>query len=101
MPTADTRPGSPPLRRWSRRHRIPPGLLRRADTARYLGIGTSTLDRLNAAGLVPQPIRLAGSLGWNRRELSAWIDHGCPSRAEWSALWQALLTARRTGGRAK
>lgn len=85
-----------PIRENSRRRLIPPGLLRRTGTARYLDIGVSTLDRLNAAGLVPKPIRLAGSLAWARAELAAWIAHGCPEREEWSALWSAIV-ARRTG----
>ena len=86
--TANTRP---------KRRRLPPGLLRRAAAARYCGVGCSTWDRLSAAGLTPAPIRLAGSVGWSRRELALWIDHGCPPRSEWEPLWQALLTTRRTG----
>jgi predicted DNA-binding transcriptional regulator AlpA len=76
---------------------VPPGLLRRPDAARFLAVGLSTLDRLSAAGLVPRPIRLAGSLCWSRAELSEWCRHGCPPRAEWQPVWQALLAARRTG----
>lgn len=85
-----------PTNRNPRPRLIPPGLLRRAAAARYLDVGTSTLDRLNAAGLVPKPIRLGGSLAWSRAELAAWIAHGCPGREEWSALWSAIV-ARRTG----
>lgn len=92
---------SPPLttvpdsrRRNTRRRRIPPGLLRRKDAAAFLGIGGSTLDRLNAAGLVPAPIKLAGSVCWSRDELAEFCRRGCPPRAEWSATWKALLAAR-------
>jgi predicted DNA-binding transcriptional regulator AlpA len=87
---------APAARKRSKRRRVPPGLLRRPDAARYCGVGCSTWDRLAAAGLTPAPVRLAGSVAWSRRELALWIDHGCPPRAEWAALWQALL-ARRTG----
>jgi predicted DNA-binding transcriptional regulator AlpA len=87
---------TPTIHRNARRRCIPPGLLRRKAAARYLDVGTSTLDRLNAAGLVPKPIRLGGSLAWPRAELAAWIAHGCPQRAEWSPLWSAIV-ARRTG----
>lgn len=79
----------------SRRRRIPPGLLRRAEAARYCGAGVSTWDRWTAAGLTPAPVRIGGALAWGRRELTAWIDHGCPTRAVWSAVWHANLTARR------
>ena len=74
-----------------------PGLLRRAAAARYCGVGPSTWDRLAAAGLTPAPVRLGGSVAWSRRELAAWIDHGCPPRAEWSPVWKSAVTARRTG----
>ncbi|MBA4063631.1 MAG: hypothetical protein C0501_07945 [Isosphaera sp.] len=81
----------PPARK---RRRLPPGLLRREAAARYCGVGPSTWDRLTAAGRTPKPIRLGGSVGWSRRELGAWIDRGCPPRAEWAPVWAALLAAR-------
>ncbi|HEX4607838.1 MAG TPA: hypothetical protein VH092_06490 [Urbifossiella sp.] len=84
-----------PLPKNSRRRLIPPGLLRRSAAARYLDIGLSTLDRLNSGGLVPKPIRLAGSLAWSRAELAEWCRHGCPPRAEWVHVWSAIV--RRTG----
>jgi predicted DNA-binding transcriptional regulator AlpA len=76
--------------------RFPPGLLRRKAAARFCGVGASTWDRLTAAGRTPAPIRLGGSVGWSRRELALWIDHGCPPRAEWEPIWNALLQSRRT-----
>jgi predicted DNA-binding transcriptional regulator AlpA len=82
-----------PSRRKARR--LPPGLLRRVVAARFCGVGASTWDRLTAAGLTPAPIRLGGSVGWSRRELALWIDHGCPARAEWEPVWRAVRTARR------
>jgi len=88
---------STPPRNNSRR-RIPPGLLRRPAAAAHCGIGGSTLDRLNAAGLTPQPVRLGGSLAFSRAELAAWCARGCPPRDQWSAMWKAIL-ATRTGVR--
>ena len=66
-------------------------LLRRVAAARFCGLGASTWDRLSAAGLTPAPIRLGGSVGWSRRELALWIDHGSPPRAEWEPIWAAVL----------
>jgi predicted DNA-binding transcriptional regulator AlpA len=80
-----------------KRRRLAPGLLRRVAAARFCGVGASTWDRLAAAGRTPAPIRLGGSVGWSRRELTLWIDHGCPSRAEWEPIWKALLCSRRVG----
>ncbi len=82
-----------PVRR--NRRRLPPGLLRREAAARFCGVGESTWDRLTAAALTPAPIHLGGSVGWSRRELALWIDHGCPPRAEWEPLWRASVAARR------
>jgi predicted DNA-binding transcriptional regulator AlpA len=83
----------PKPRRNSRRLLIPPALLRRKDAAAFLGIGGSTLDRLTAAGLVPAPIKLAGSVCWSRGELAEFCRHGCPPRTEWAARWNAIVTA--------
>ncbi len=87
-------PTAPPRRKG---RRLPPGLLRRVGAARFCGVGASTWDRLTAAGLTPAPIRLGGSVGWSRRELALWVDHGCPPRAEWEPVWKATLQARRAG----
>ena len=85
-------PATPKVRpkaRW-----LPPALLRRAAAARYLDVGTSTLDRLNAAGLVPRPVRLGGALAWSRAELAEWCRRGCPPRDQWTPLWESLLARR-------
>ncbi len=74
----------------------PPGLLRREAAARFCGVGASTWDRLAAAARTPAAIRLGGTVGWSRRELALWIDHGCPPRAEWAPIWRTWLAARRT-----
>ncbi len=77
--------------------RPPPGPGGRpAGSRRVCCVGTSTWDRLTAAGLTPAPIRLGGSVAWSRRELTVWIDYGCPPRAEWEPVWRTLRTARRT-----
>jgi predicted DNA-binding transcriptional regulator AlpA len=80
-----------PIRKTARRRTLPPGLLRRRAAAAYCSVGTSTWDRLTAAGLTPAATKLSGACAWSRRELSAWIDHGCPDRATWGPIWQDLL----------
>ena len=87
---------APTNRRNLRRRPIPPGLLRRAAAARFCSAGVSTWDRWTAAGLTPTAIRISGAVYWSRAELAEWCRHGCPPRAEWSALWSAIV-ARRTG----
>ena len=78
----------------ARRRLLPPALLDRPDAAAFLSISVSTLDRLNAAGEVPAPVRLGGRLAWGRRELSAWAARGCPDRAAWSKLWPLIRDRR-------
>lgn len=95
-PTAETDTPTPKART---RRPLRPGLLRRERAARYCGVGESTWDRLTAAGMTPAPIRLGGSVGWSRRELARWIEHGCPARAEWAPIWTSLRAAGRAGAR--
>ena len=70
-------------------------LLRRDEAARACGKGTSTWDKLTAAGLTPAPIKLGGTVLWCAEELAAWVRHGCPPRAEWEPLWKDVV--RRSG----
>ena len=50
------------------------------------GMSVATVERLHNSGrLGPQPLRLGTRLvRWNRNELVAWIDAGCPPRHEWT-----------------
>lgn len=78
------------------RRRLRAVLVRRSQAAEVCGLGTSTFDRHDAAGLVPAGRKVGGCKLWSIAELKAWAAHGCPQRAEWAAVWQAIVTARRT-----
>jgi hypothetical protein len=80
-----------------RRRRLPPSLVRRKGAATMCGMGVSTFDRADAAGLVPAARRVGGCKLWCVAELRAWAARGCPDRQSWQPIWQALLIARRTG----
>ena len=68
-----------------------PELLRSTDSAKMCGnMGRSTWDRLTAMGKTPEPIRLGSTPMWSRRELQAWIDHHCPDRDAWTAIWNRI-----------
>ena len=82
-----------------KRRPVPPAMLRAPEAADYCGLGASTWHRLSAAGEVPEPRKVGGSVLWDRRELAAWSAHGCPPRAEWAPLWRSILS--RCYGRAK
>lgn len=92
---ADTLPITPPARKKPRR-RVPPTLVRRTGAAALCSMGLSTFDRADAAGLIPAARWVGGCKLWSVAELKAWAARGCPPRAEWSAIWNVLLT----GGRA-
>ena len=53
--------------------------------SQMLGVSLRQVWRLNAAGKLPQPIRLGGSVRWNRDEILRWFRAGCPSRQTWDA----------------
>ena len=63
------------------------------DAAAFIGLGRSTLDRYNAARLVPEPRRVGNRLLYSRDELAAWLRHGSPPRDEWVPIWRAILAA--------
>jgi len=70
--------------------RIEPAALRRPQAARFVGMGTSTWDRHDAAGLIPEALRIGGVKVWSVAELKAWLAAGCPDRAAWRDLWVEL-----------
>ena len=40
----------------------------------------------DAAGKIPQPVRIGRSTLWRTEELRAWVTAGCPRRKEWEDL---------------
>src|SRR6516162_6860453 len=53
--------------------------------AALAGIGRSTWWRLHAAGKTPAAIKIGRAVRWNRAEIVAWIEAGCPDRLTWEA----------------
>lgn len=53
--------------------------------SRLLGVSLRQVWRLNATGKLPRPIRIGGSVRWNRAEVLRWFDAGCPDRQVWEA----------------
>jgi len=72
-----------------------PLMLRRAQAAAACSKGTSTWDKMTAAGLTPAPVKLLGTVLWNAEELVAWCRHGCPPRDEWKQLWPSIRDGHR------
>jgi predicted DNA-binding transcriptional regulator AlpA len=68
-----------------------PALLSPEETAKYLGIGKSSLHDLDSRGFLPEPRRLGDGgrlIRWSVEELRDWIRHNCPPRSRWAALKQ-------------
>ncbi len=55
------------------------------ELADMLDVSLRQVWRLNSAGKLPKPIRLGGSVRWNRQEIMDWFGAGCPDRKTWDA----------------
>jgi prophage regulatory protein len=55
------------------------------ELAEMLDVSLRQVWRLNSAGKLPRPIRLGGSVRWDRDEVLAWFKAGCPDRRTWEA----------------
>ncbi len=55
------------------------------DLKEMLNVSLRQVWRLNSAGKLPKPIRLGGSVRWNREEVRDWFAAGCPERSVWEA----------------
>jgi prophage regulatory protein len=55
------------------------------ELAEMLNVSLRQVWRLNSAGRLPKPIRLGGSVRWNREEVRTWFETGCPDRKTWEA----------------
>lgn len=63
-----------------------PILVSARQAAALLGIGLRTLRTWDAAGRLPEPVRLSpGCVRWRLAELREWADAGCPDRETWAA----------------
>lgn len=61
-------------------------LLTADEVAVRLGIGKRTVWTWDAAGRLPEPVRIGTTVRWRAAELEAWTAAGCPPRADWAAL---------------
>ncbi len=65
----------------------PSALLLSAErVAGLLGVGKRTVWTWDAAGKLPEPVRIGATVRWRAAELDEWTAAGCPDRATWAAL---------------
>lgn len=54
--------------------------------AELLAVGLRTVRTWDAAGKLPEPLRIGGRVVWRLDELRAWLDAGAPDRKTWAAI---------------
>jgi predicted DNA-binding transcriptional regulator AlpA len=64
---------------------LPPLLLTARQAARMCGKSVRTWRAWDAAGWIPQAVRIGRSTLWRAAELDEWVTVGCPRRNEWEA----------------
>lgn len=55
-----------------------PVLITAEEFAELMQISVRTLWRLRSAGQIPEPVRIGGTVRWNRERVLDWISDGCP-----------------------
>jgi predicted DNA-binding transcriptional regulator AlpA len=63
----------------------PPLLLDIKALAVLLARSVPSLHRDDAAGRLPAAVRIGGSKRWRHSDITAWVEMGCPDRAEFEA----------------
>jgi len=54
--------------------------------SQLLGVSLRQVWRLNATGKLPCPVKIGGSVRWNRAEvIRLFSEAGCPDRQTWEA----------------
>ena len=64
-------------------------LLTTSQAVALCGRSLRTFRTWDAAGRIPQPVRIGRSTLWRAEELRAWVAVGCPRRQEWEDLRDA------------
>ncbi len=63
-----------------------PLLLTHVEAAVLCRVSERTWRAWDAAGYIPEPVRIGRSLFWRPKELLAWVDAGCPDRHTWNVI---------------
>lgn len=56
-----------------------PRMMHVAAVAQLLGVSARHVYRLADSGQMPRPIKLGGSVRWDRRVIEQWIEEKCPA----------------------
>jgi predicted DNA-binding transcriptional regulator AlpA len=58
------------------------------DLAQAIGVDVRSIWRWTSSGALPAPVRLGGRTFWQREEVTAWFNAGCPKREKWQRVWK-------------
>lgn len=61
------------------------------QVARILKVSRATVFRLLSSGRLPSGRKLNRCRRWSRREIEAWMAHGCPAAEKWHEVWNAAV----------
>jgi len=50
-------------------------IVRTAEAAEYVALSPATLEKMRATGAGPRFIRMGRAIGYDLRDLDAWLDH--------------------------
>jgi predicted DNA-binding transcriptional regulator AlpA len=56
-----------------------PLLLTAPQVADLCAVSSRTVWRWDSLGLLPTPVRIAGTTRWRRADVESWVQAGCPS----------------------
>ena len=59
--------------------------------APLLTCGVRTIRTWDAAGKLPEPLRISGKVLWRLDEIKAWLEAGAPNRERWAAIRAARM----------
>ena len=54
--------------------------------AERLGVSLRHVRRMDAAGMLPKPIRLGRAVRWPAEDIHGWLKAGSPDRRKWEAI---------------
>lgn len=57
-------------------------LLTATQVAAMCAVSSRTVWRWDSAGILPSPVRIAGTTRWRRADVESWIQAGCPSTSK-------------------
>lgn len=60
--------------------------LNTAELADALGVSIRMIQRMNASGRLPRPMRFGRAVRWSVAELHAWMAAGSPGRDRWERI---------------